>query len=258
MFKMQTLLISKQDGIGWIRFHRPEVRNAVNIKMMEEMENVIGKWANDEEIGVIVLSGDERAFVSGGDVEEFHQLTCREIYPVMKRMGEILERIYQLDAITIAAVEGVAVGGGCEIVASCDFCLASDQAQFGMIQVTLGITTGWGGASRLFRKVGTSRGLELLLTGERISSEKALESGLVDRILPHERFREEVAAFAKRLAGVPAKVRKTYKQIARQVEKGVPSSALFSLEAKSCSECWGTEEHRRAVESFLNRTRHNG
>ncbi len=252
---MRTLLVSKSDGIGWIRFHRPEVRNAVNLQMMEELENILKKWADDEEIGVIVFSGDERAFVSGGDVEEFHRLSGREIYPVMKRMGGILERIYQLDAITISAVEGVAVGGGCEIVASCDFCLASGQAKFGMIQVSLGITTGWGGASRLCRKIGTGRALELLLTGERISAEKAGEIGLVDRMVPHERFQEEVAAFAKRLAGAPARVRKTYKQIARQVEKGVPSSALYALEAKSCSECWETEEHIRAVESFLSRTR---
>ncbi|WP_170839808.1 enoyl-CoA hydratase/isomerase family protein [Lihuaxuella thermophila] len=254
---MQTLLTSKQDDIGWIRFHRPTVRNAVNLQMMDELEQIIERFADDEEIGVIVFSGDERAFVSGGDLEEFHQLTGREIYLVMKRMGQILERIYQLDAITIAAVEGAAVGGGCEIVAGCDFCLASDQAKFGMIQVTLGITTGWGGASRLFRKIGTSRGLELLLTGEILTSVQAKEYGLINHIFPHERFTEEVAAFAKRLASVPAKVRKTYKQIARQVEKGVSSSALYPLEAKSCSECWGTEEHRRAVESFLNRTRGN-
>ncbi|MBA4494270.1 enoyl-CoA hydratase/isomerase family protein [Paenactinomyces guangxiensis] len=253
---MQTLLVDQQNGIGWIRFNRPEVRNAVNLQMIEELELIIDQWSRDEKIKVIVFKGDERAFVSGGDVEEFHQLTSKqEIYPVMERMGRLLEQVYQLDQITVAAVEGAAVGGGCEIAASCDFCLASDRAKFGMIQVKLGITTGWGGAGRLLHKIGTSRGLELLLTGDRITAQQAKELQLADKLISYENFEAEVATFAKRLADAPAKVMKTYKHIARQVERGVPSSALYPVEAESCSECWETEEHRQAVESFLSRTR---
>lgn len=253
---MQTLLVNKEDGIGWIRFHRPEVRNAVNQQMMEELEQIITQWATDETIKVILFQGDERAFVSGGDVEELHQKRTKpEIYPVMERMGALLEKIYQLDQITIAAVEGAAVGGGCEIATTCDFFLASERARIGMIQVQLGITTGWGGASRLFHKIGTSRGLQFLLTGDRVTSTRAKELGLVNEVYPHELFHQEVETFAKRLAVLPMKILRTYKQIARQVEQGVPSSSLYTREAASCSELWETEEHLQAVESFLHRTR---
>jgi enoyl-CoA hydratase/carnithine racemase len=253
---MQTLLTKVQDGVGWIRFHRPEVRNAVNMKTMEELEQVLTQWEQDRDIKVIVFEGNEKAFVSGGDVEEFSQkIKQSEIYPVMERMGSILEYIHQFPKITIAAVEGVAVGGGCEIVTSCDFCLASEHALFGFIQVHLGITTGWGGASRLLHKIGSSRGLELLLTGERISSERALEIGLVDKRFSYEKFQREVAAFAYRLATVPDLIIQTYKQIARKVEQGQLSSSLYTLEAESCSKLWETEAHREAVDSFLSRTR---
>ncbi|SFJ05245.1 enoyl-CoA hydratase/isomerase family protein [Thermoflavimicrobium dichotomicum] len=249
---MQTLLVSKKDGIGRIQFHRPEVRNAVNLQMMTELEQVIAEWERDPELKVIVFSGDERVFVSGGDVREFHQReTKEEIYPIMSRMGRLLERIDQLDCLTIAAVEGIAVGGGCEIVTSCDLCLASEKAQFGFIQVHLHITTGWGGAGRLFRKLGAGQALSLLLTGERISAREAYELQLVDRLYPADRFNEEVEMFVKQVASVPGKVIQTYKQIAK-MGRNYPST--YQMEAESCSELWESPEHRQQVEAFLKRT----
>jgi enoyl-CoA hydratase/carnithine racemase len=231
--------------VGWIQFHRPEVRNAVNLQMMEELEQVLEAWEKDGEIRVVVLT----------DVAQFHIMNGEEIFSVMKRMGRILERLASLDKVTVAAVEGPAVGGGCEIAASCDICLASENALFGMIQVTLGITTGWGGGARLIRKIGTARALELLLTGERISAGKAWRLGLVDHLISRERFAEEVQAFAERIAQAPAAVIRAYKQVARAVSAGASEAELTELEAKHCASLWGSEEHHRAVEAFLKRTR---
>lgn len=253
---MQTLICSKRDGIGWIRFHRPEVRNAVNQQMMTELEQVLDAWSLDPEIKVLVLSGDQKAFVSGGDVAELHGLTTeKEIYPVMERMGKILERLSQSTKVTIAAVEGWAVGGGCEIVTSCDFCLASPSAKFGMIQVKLAITTGWGGASRLIKKVGRSEALKLLLTGEKISAEQAKQIGLVDSLIHPESFQNEVEQFARVLTEAPLNVIEAYKKLVNHMDETRSNLPLYQLEAAHCSKCWESDEHQQAVESFLQRTR---
>ncbi|TCS94648.1 enoyl-CoA hydratase/isomerase family protein [Hazenella coriacea] len=253
---MQTLICSKRDGIGWIRFHRPEVRNAVNQQMMTELEQILDEWSIDPEIKVLVLIGDSKAFASGGDVAELHQLkTEQEIYPVMERMGRILERFNQSEKVTIAAVEGVAVGGGCEIVTSCDFCLASPSAQFGMIQVKLAITAGWGGATRLIRKVGKSEALKMLLTGEKISAEQAKQIGLVDSLVGSDAFVDEIEQYAKKFTQAPLSVIQAYKNLTNQMDGVQLNQPLYQLEATHCSRCWESDEHHQAVESFLQRTR---
>lgn len=253
---MQTLLIEDKGELVWVRFYRPEVRNAVNQLMMNELEQLTEQWMNEEKVKVVIFCGDEHAFVSGGDLDEFHKReTKEEIFPVMKRMGALLSKWEQMDVITIAAVEGPAVGGGCEIASSCDFCLATESAVFGMIQVKLGITSGWGGASRLMYKIGVPRALDLLLTGKRITAKEAHELGLVDHLAETEDFRQVVEAYAKQIAAAPRKAIQTYKEIARKVKKGIPPADLFELEADSCSTLWETQEHRQAVEAFFKRTR---
>jgi enoyl-CoA hydratase/carnithine racemase len=116
---MQTLITEQKNSVGWIRFHHPDVRNAVNLQMMQELEDVLTKWKSDTNVKVLVLTGDERAFVSGGDLTEFHKLkTADAIQPVHARMGRLLDVLERLGKPTIAAVGGAAVGGGCEIAVS--------------------------------------------------------------------------------------------------------------------------------------------
>ncbi len=249
---MQTLIVAKKDGIGWIQFYRPEARNAVSFQMINELEQVISEWERDPNLRVIVFLGDAKAFLSGGDVRQFHQLEKKEeIYPIMYRMGRLLERIDRLNCLTIAAVEGIAVGGGCEFVTSCDICIASERARFGFIQVKLKITTGWGGASRLFRKIGYGRALRLLATGDRISADEAYELQLVDYLLPADQFVDEVKAFALRVSYAPVELIRTYKQWGKIMRN---AQSLYEQEAMMCSEFWETDQHRNQVESFLRRS----
>ncbi|MFC7442307.1 enoyl-CoA hydratase/isomerase family protein [Laceyella putida] len=251
---MQTLLLQHQGPIRWIRFYRPDVRNAVNPQMMAELEQTLTEIERDKQCKVVIFSGDERAFVSGGDVDELHKYERQqEIQPIMERMGRILERIHGLTALTIACVEGVAVGGGCEIIASCDLCFASPAARFGMIQVKLGITTGWGGAARLMHKIGTSAALSMLLTGRILSASEAKEAGLVDELIEGAPVREAVAAFAGQAAQAAVPIIAFYKRLAQEVKRGTPSSMLFAREAEQCAILWETEEHRQAVKDFLER-----
>lgn len=251
---MKTIIHKKHNGVATVQFHRPEVRNAVNRQMMSEMEQLLLEWEKDDQLKMIVFQGDTKAFVSGGDLEEFHQLhTCTEVEPVMKRMGTILERIHQLPILTIARIEGPAVGGGCEIAMSCDWVVASPKAKLGMIQVHLGITTGWGGATRLMKKVGTSAAMKILLSGKRYSALEAFQLGMVDFLLDKDDIPFEVQFnnWFTPWTQLPLGLIQQYKQIGRQIEEGVPSTHLYALEAKSCGILWETEEHRQAVDSFL-------
>jgi 3-hydroxypropionyl-coenzyme A dehydratase len=248
---MNTLRTVVTNRVGWIRFHRPHVRNAVNGVMMDELEEQLTRWQNDDHVSVLVLAGDERTFVSGGDLSEFHALTTEEaVYPVMERMGRILDLLQQWGKPTVAAVEGTAVGGGCEIAASCDFRLASERASFGFIQSRLGITSGWGGGSRLLEQVPRDRALFWLMTGERFDARMAQRWGWVTEVLSANRFEEEVQQFAEKLARTSLSVLKAYLQLSRLS----PDTDRTDWEARSCARLWESDEHQQAVEDFLRRT----
>lgn len=247
---MSTLIIRKNGPVWWIRFHRPAVRNAVNLQMMNELEQVLIEIEHDLQCKVVILSGDEQAFVSGGDVNELHQYEHKEeIQPIMERMSRILGRVRQLNALTIACVEGVAVGGGCEIVATCDLCFAAPAAGFGMIQVNLGITTGWGGARSLMQKVGPAAALSMLLTGQILSAGEAKEKGLVDELIEDKPVQEAVQTFANQVAKAPAPIIAFYKKQAQEVKQDISANQ----EAEQCALLWETAEHHQAVQAFLER-----
>lgn len=250
---METLQLERYRGVGHIRFNRPEVRNAVNLRMMDELERVLSEWREDDAVKAVMLTGDRQAFVSGGDLNEFHRLTREEeIYPVMARMGRLLTELQDLGKPTIAAIEGTAVGGGCEIAVSCDFRLASDHARFGFIQVRLGITSGWGGGTRLFSLLRRSEALYLLLTGEVIDSKTALSIGLIDRVYPVDEFEGAAWDFAERIASAPLGVIREYLALANRVHQGgMLWKEKIDLESRACARLWETPEHHSAVKAFL-------
>lgn len=247
---MENLIISYKNGIGIIQFNRPEKSNSINEQVIQELEEAVELFSR-ENIKVIVFRGNTDTFVSGGDLEQHEKMNGEQVYPILLRAGALLEKITQLDAITISAVQGRTIGGGCELAASCDFCFASESATFQFIQVRLGITTAWGGASRLMYKIGTKRALHLLLTGDQLSSKHAEEIGLVDTVYADEEFEKRIKKFTKKLADIPRPVLSTFKKISYQVAQGVPTSKIYPLEAKSCAACWDMDKHRRAVKFIL-------
>ncbi|PTX65081.1 enoyl-CoA hydratase/carnithine racemase [Melghirimyces profundicolus] len=253
---LETLRTVKQNGVGWIFFNRPEVRNAVNRLMMEELEEVLHSWSRDGGVKVLVFAGDERTFVSGGDLVEFQRMKREdEVYPVMRRMGGLLEKIRNLNRPTVAAVRGTAVGGGCEIAATCDFRLASPGTRFGFIQSRLGITSGWGGGSRLLEQLPRDRALYLLLSGERVEARKLHRWGWIFDLYPEEDFLESVQAFAESLTRAPMGAIQAYMEIADAFREQVSREELIDREARHCARLWETEEHLQAVDAFLRRTR---
>jgi enoyl-CoA hydratase len=247
------------DGIGLLTLARPEVHNAVNRKMMNQLEEVLTRWKDDQQVKIVIVTGEgEKSFCSGGDIEEFHHLDGPSISGMLHHMKEILFHLQTFPKPTVAAINGIALGGGCEIATACDIRIAHPDVQLGFIQIKLGITTGWGGGTRLFQILPRSKALKLLLTGKKISSQEAFELGLADEIFPRDLFIGHVLEWGKNITchSLPALV--SYKKTL--LDQSNPSLTLkekLDLEVNRSAEIWGSSEHDQAVSTFLERSKKN-
>lgn len=179
----ETLLTETQDGVGVITVNRPDVRNAMNRRVMQDLRAALEEMREDNGVGVVVFTGaGEKAFVAGADIGELRDRTMLD--GLAARMQVIYDEIEDLEKPTIAAVNGYALGGGCELAMACDIRLASENARFGLPETALSIIPGAGGTQRLARLVGKGRAVEMILTGRMISADEAHSIGLVTQVVP--------------------------------------------------------------------------
>lgn len=179
----ETLLTDVQHGIGGIVVNRPDVRNAMNRRVMEDLRAALDEFREDDGVGIVVLTGaGEKAFVAGADIGELRERTARD--GLAARMQRLYDEIEAYEKPTIAAVNGYALGGGLELAMACDIRIASENARFGLPETALSIIPGAGGTQRLARLVGKGRALEMILTGRAIDAEEAWAIGLVTKVVP--------------------------------------------------------------------------
>jgi enoyl-CoA hydratase len=197
------ILYEKSEGIATITINRPELRNALTQALMSELGQAVDLAESDEDIRVLILTGaGERAFVAGADINEVSARdTLSELGANSRLRRAVYLRLEHLSKPSIAAVNGYALGGGCELALACTLRVAADSARFGQPEINLGIIPGLGGTQRLSRLVGKGRAMELILTGELIDAQEAFRIGLVNRIVPAANLMEEARALAKILAG---------------------------------------------------------
>lgn len=170
----ENLLWNVEDGVGVLTFHRPKVLNAMNVRTIEELDEAIAVVERDPAVRAVVLTGaGEKAFIAGADIAAMSTMTPAEAGAFAERAHGVLARLGRLRVPTVAAVNGYALGGGCEVALACDLVYASENARFGQPEVNLGIIPGYGGTQRLPRLVGVERALELLRTGRTISAREA-------------------------------------------------------------------------------------
>lgn len=258
MYRLNTLITEVNNHIGIIRFNRPEVRNAVNLQMMQEFYEQLKQWKDDDHVRVLVITGnDDKAFVSGGDVEQLHQFKMKEeIEPILSKMANVLSYLANWGKPTIAMINGFAIGGGCEIATSCDFRFAREDAKLGFVQINIGITTGWGGGTRLLQKLNRSSALQLLLTGDRLLAKEAQQLGFIDRVYAPDELENKTFEFAQMIASKNNAVVKRYIEMANSVRNTLTSEEeLVHKEVEQCSILWEKDEHHEAVEKFLRETR---
>jgi len=247
----ENLLYEKRDRIGFITFNRPKVLNALNRKTMEELNQILIGVREDDDVRVLILTGaGEKSFVAGADIGELAVQT-----PVSGRetalFGQsVLHRLETLGKPSIAAINGFALGGGCEVALACSMRLASKTAKIGQPEVKLGILTGYGGSQRLSRLCGKGVAHELCLTGEMISADEALRIGLVNHVYDPADLLPAAEALAKKIiANAPLAVKFTMEAIERGVE--MPQEEGQFLEATLFGICAATEDMREGTRAFL-------
>ncbi len=196
----EAILFEKENGILWARFNRPDALNAINEKVVEGLEELVRKVKEKRDIRVVVLTGSGKAFCAGADIKMFLRSDTFTARNIIERLGKVLEEIEDLEVPVIAAVNGFALGGGCEIAMACDIIVASDKAVFGQPEINIGIIPGAGGTQRLARLIGWKKAMELCLTGERLAATEAEKLGLVNRVVPHENLENEVKNLAQVIA----------------------------------------------------------
>jgi len=247
----ENLLYEKREHIGFVTFNRPKVLNALNRKTMEELNHILLSAREDDEVRALILTGaGEKSFVAGADISELAVQT-----PVSGRetalFGQsVLHRLETLGKPSIAAINGFALGGGCEVALACSMRLASKTAKLGQLEVKLGILTGYGGSQRISRLCGKGVAHELCLTGEMISAEEALRIGLVNHIYEPAELLPAAEALAKKIiANAPLAVKFTMEAIERGTE--MPLEEGQFLEATLFGIVAATEDMREGTRAFL-------
>jgi enoyl-CoA hydratase len=253
----ENLLIERDEAVAVVTFNRPKVLNALNTQTMNELSAAIAGLKADAGVRAIVLTGaGEKAFIAGADINELAVQTPIQGKEHARRGQQIFDAIEQLGKPVIAAVNGFALGGGCELAMACTMRVAADTARFGQPEINLGIIPGYAGSQRLPRLVGRGVALEILLTGDMISAQRAYEIGLVNRVVPAAELMNEAKKIAQLLASkAPIAIR----YILEVVHHGLDSSlaagqfleaALFGAIASSADMKEGTAaflEKRKAV-----------
>jgi len=249
--QFENLLYEVKDQIARITFNRPNVLNALNRKTIDELGHALNEARRDDAVRVVILTGaGEKAFIAGADINELAQRTPIDGKDFSLFGQEIIHRLETLGKPVIAAINGFALGGGCELALACTMRVASRTAKLGQPEVKLGILPGYGGSQRLPRLCGKGVAHELILTGEMISAEEALRIGLVNRVTEPAELLPACEAIAKKIiANAPLAVKYALEAVERGTE--MPQEEGLFLEATLFGLCCATEDMREGTRAFL-------
>jgi enoyl-CoA hydratase len=247
----QNLILEKKEYVGTVTFNRPKVLNALNRQTMDELDAALTEIRNDKDLRVLILTGaGDKAFIAGADINELAQMTPLTGPQTSLHGQAVLHKLETLGKPSIAAVNGFALGGGCELALACSIRLASRSAKFGQPEVKLGIIPGYGGSQRLARLCGKGIAHELCLSGEMISAEEAQRIGLVNHVYEPGELLAAAQSLAKKIAAnAPVAVQLTMEAIERGVE--MPQEQGLFLEAALFGMSCATEDMREGTRAFL-------
>jgi len=247
----QTLLFEVRDGVAVVTVNRPDKLNALNDAVIADLDRAVGRIENDDAIrGVILTGAGPKAFVAGADIAELSTQTPITGKSRAMRGQAVFRRLERCGKPVIAAVNGFALGGGCELAMACHLRVASESAKFGQPEVKLGIGPGYGGTVRLPRLVGKGRALDLLLTARMVGAEEALQMGLANRVVPADKLMAEAEALLRGiLANGPLAVRLCIEAVDAGLEMSMDEAHI--LEANHFGLLASTEDMREGMGAFL-------
>jgi enoyl-CoA hydratase len=242
-----VILTQRHGRVGVITIDRPEALNAINTPVMEGLIEAAAEFDADEDIGCIVITGAGKAFVAGADIKEMADKSFLDMYIADQQSA--WETLAATRTPMIAAVNGFALGGGCEIAMICDFIIASEAAKFGQPEIKLGVIPGWGGTQRLTRAVGKAKAMDLILTGRMMDAHEAESCGLVARVVPADRLMEEALAAAETIAGFSrASVLVAKESVNRAFETTLAEGIRF--ERRVFHALFSTQDQKEGMQAF--------
>jgi enoyl-CoA hydratase len=248
---MSAVMVERDGAVVTLTLNRPDKLNALNAELLEELARAVDDLPRDPGVRCAILTGaGEKAFAAGADIAAMSEMTpvqAKRFADVGHGIGRGLE---QLRFPVIAAVNGFALGGGCELALACDFIYASDRAKLGQPEVNLGVIPGFGGTQRLARRVGEARARELCMTGDTLTADEALRIGLVNAVVPGAELMTRVREVAKKIASKgPLAIAAAKRVIARGAD--VPLATANELEATAFAALFGTHDQREGMRAFL-------
>ena len=247
---MAFVELTKKDNIAVITMNRPEALNALSKAVFADLEAVLDDVENDDDVYVVVITGAGRAFIAGADIGEMAPMNVAEGLAFSELGNRLLMRVDMMEKPTIAAVNGFALGGGCEMALACDIRIASEKAKFGQPEVSLGIIPGFGGTQRMARIIGTGAAMELIYTADTIDAQKAKEIGMVNYVVPAEELMDKTMEMAHKICKNAQKaIRVSKMAIRRGIDCDISTAVTY--EALAFATCFGTEDQKEGMQAFL-------
>ena len=246
-----TLVLETHDDTLLIRLHRPDALNALNAELLGELVEALTEAERNDKVRVIVLTGSDKAFAAGADITEMAGLSFVEAF-MENRFAAPAEAIAGIRKPIIAAVNGYALGGGCELAMLCDFILCGDGAKFGQPEINLGVIAGMGGSQRLTRFIGKSKSMDMHLTGRMMDAAEAERCGLVSRVFPARDLVKEALAVAQKVAEKSALAAKAVKEaVNRSFETTLAEGLLF--ERRLFHALFASEDQKEGMQAFIDK-----
>jgi enoyl-CoA hydratase/carnithine racemase len=249
---MAAVKVEQDGAVGIVTLDRPDARNALSPQLMEELAAAIEAFDSDEQVNCIVLAGSDEVFAAGADIKAMADRSFHEVLNASTM--SFWQRIAACRTPTIAAVSGFALGGGCELALLCDMIIASETAEFGQPEITLGIIPGGGGTQRLARVMGKQRTMEMVLSGRRIEAKEALQLGLVNMVTPKRKWREEAIALAQVVARRPPIAAKLAKQAVLAADEMTLTAGL-AHERRLYELAMATDDRVEGMRAFIDKRR---
>jgi len=251
----KTLLAEIENGTFIITINRPDKMNALNKEVFKDLDEVIDEIYQNSEIKSALITGaGNKAFIAGADISEFLELDASQATELAARGHKLFDKIENSPKPIVAAVNGFALGGGCELALACHFIYASENAKFGQPEVNLGLTPGYGGTQRLTQLVGRNLAMELLMSGNMISANEAMEHGIVNKVFPSAELLPKTKEILSQIQSkAPIAISKTIECVNNfdHTQQG------YDLEIKKFGECFATEDAKEGTSAFLEKRRPN-
>lgn len=245
----ETIIVEVDSHVALITLNRPDALNALNDVLLGELISALGEAEANDKVRCIVLTGSEKAFAAGADIKMMGEKSFVEVFSV-DLFGDVAEAFMRTRKPIVAAVSGYALGGGCELAMMCDMIVASDTARFAQPEINLGVTAGLGGTQRLTRFIGKSKAMDMNLTGRFMDAEEAERSGLVSRVVPAKKLKEEALGVAAKIAEKSMNTTMAVKEaVNRSYEVPLREGLLF--ERRVFHSLFATEDQKEGMAAFV-------